>query len=310
MVHLMKKTMKNYHFCISGGDEILFRSEEDYIRAFNTLAITVARLGGKLAADAIMSTHIHVCVRTDDIGSIISQFWRSYTRYFNYKYRRKGALGGSPYVVEIEGFYHWLTAICYVLRNPVHHGVAPTPFAYRHCSANAIFRKETGKCETFGCLPRKSYYKFLPKGQNCPAEYVMDASGMIKRETVLDLADIEHRFVTPRAYLFYMNRLSGEEWRREQEKDQDVASPVSLEMIERNTTSQSISEMLGHEHGRSDYRTITDIELCEFIDMQVLPKYNLTSVYEVPSHLKQTLLDHVLSVKSVKVSRAQRCLML
>lgn len=302
--------MKNYHFCISGGDEILFRSEEDYIRAFNTLAITVARLGGKLAADAIMSTHIHVCVRTDDVRSIISQFWRSYTRYFNYKYRRKGTLGGTPYVVEIEGFYHWLTAICYVLRNPVHHGVAPTPFAYRHCSANAIFRKETGKCETLDCLPQKSYYKFLPKGQTCPAEYVMDASGVIKRETVLDLADIEHRFLTPRAFLFYMNRLSGEEWRREQEKDQDVASQVSLEMIERNTTSQSISEMLGHEHGRSDYRTVTDIELCEFIDMQVLPKYNLASVYEVPSHLKQTLLDHVLRVKSVKVSRAKRCLVL
>ena len=97
--------MKNYHFCISGGNEILFRSEEDYIRAFNTLAITVARLGGKLAADAIMSTHIHVCVRTDDIKSIVSQFWRSYTRYFNYKYRRKGTLGGTPYIVEIEGFY-------------------------------------------------------------------------------------------------------------------------------------------------------------------------------------------------------------
>ena len=302
--------MKNYHFCISGGSEILFRSEEDYIRAFNTLAITVARTGGKLAADAIMSTHIHVCVRTDDIKSIISQFWRSYTRYFNYKYHRKGALGGTPYIVEIEGFYHWLTAICYVLRNPVHHGVAPTPFAYRHCSANAIFRKETGKDDVLECLSRKSYYRFLPKGQTCPLKYVMDASGLIKRETVLDLADIEHRFVTPRAFLFYMNRLSGEEWRREQEKDNAAAAPVSLEMIERNSTSQTISEMLSHEHGRSDYRVVTDIELCEFIDTQILPKYGFASVYELPSHLKQTLLNRVVSEKSIIISRAQRCLMM
>ena len=302
--------MKNYHFCISGGNEILFRSEEDYIRAFNTLAITVARSGGKLAADAIMSTHIHVCVRTDDIKSIVSQFWRSYTRYFNYKYRRKGTLGGTPYIVEIEGFYHWLTAICYVLRNPVHHGVAPTPFAYRHCSANAVFRKETGKCDALECLPRKSYYKFLPKGQTCPSEYVMDTSGLIKRETVLDLTDIEHRFVTPRAFLFYMNRLSGEEWRREQEKDHDAGLTVSLEMIERNSTSQSISEMLGHEHGKSDYRAVTDIELCEFIDKQILPKYGFASVYETPSHLKQKLLSQVVSEKSIKVIRVRRCLVM
>lgn len=302
--------MKNYHFCISGGNEILFRSEEDYIRAFNTLAITVARLGGKLAADAIMSTHIHVCVRTDDIKSIVSQFWRSYTRYFNYKYRRKGTLGGTPYIVEIEGFYHWLTAICYVLRNPVHHGVAPTPFAYRHCSANAIFRKETGKCDALECLPQKSYYKFLPKGQICPSEYVMDTSGLIKRETVLDLTDIEHRFVTPRAFLFYLNRLSGEEWRREQEKDHNVGLTVSLEMIERNSTSQSISEMLGHEHGKSDYRSVTDIELCEFIDKQILPKYGFASVYETPSHLKQKLLNQVVSEKSIKVMRVRRCLLM
>lgn len=288
----------------------MFRSEEDYIRAFNTLAITVARLGGKLAADAIMSTHIHVCVRTDDIGSIISQFWRSYTRYFNYKYRRKGTLGGTPYVVEIEGFYHWLAAICYVLRNPVHHGVAPTPFAYRHCSANAIFRKETGKCDALECLPRKSYYKFLPNGQTCPVEFVMDASGLIKRETVLDLSDIEHRFVTPRAFLFYMNRLSGEEWRREQEKDHEAFAPISLEMIERNTTFQSIAEMLGHEHGRSDYRAVTDIELCELIDKQILPSYGFTSVYEVPMHIKQTVFSHVVSEKSIIVSRAKRCLVM
>ena len=251
-----------------------------------------------------------VCVRTDDIKSIVSQFWRSYTRYFNYKYRRKGTLGGTPYIVEIEGFYHWLTAICYVLRNPVHHGVAPTPFAYRHSSANAIFRKETGKGDVLDYLPRKSYYKFLPKGQVCPLEYIMDASGLIKRETVLDLADIEHHFITPRAFLFYMNRLSSEEWRREQEKDNAAAAPISLEMIERNSTSQSISEMLGHEHGKSDYRSVTDIELCEFIDKQILPKYGFASVYETPSHLKQKLLSQVVSEKSIKVIRVRRCLVM
>ena len=152
--------MKKYHFCISGGDEIIFRSEDDYIRAFNTLALAVSETGSSLFADAIMSTHLHGCVRTDNLQLLLSRFWKSYTRYFNSKYHRQGTLGALPYVVEIRGFYHWMTAICYVLRNPVHHGVSPTPFAYRHCSANAIFRKETGKVDDIVVMPRKSYYNF------------------------------------------------------------------------------------------------------------------------------------------------------
>ena len=47
-----KSTMKNFHFCISGGDEILFRSEIDYIRGFNTLALSVAETGSLLSAEA------------------------------------------------------------------------------------------------------------------------------------------------------------------------------------------------------------------------------------------------------------------
>ena len=52
------------------------------------------------------------------------------------------------------------------------------------------------------------------------------------------------------------------------------------------------------------------MELCEFIDKQILPKYGFASVYKAPSHLKQTLLNQVVSEKSIKVSRAQRCLVM
>ena len=304
----VEKSMKNFHFCISGNNEILFRSEEDYIRGFNTLAIAVASTGSFLNAEAFMSTHVHACIRTDNIQNFINSFWKSYTRYFNSKYHRRGSLGGSPFIVEIEGFHHWLTAICYVLRNPVHHGVAPTPFAYRHCSANAIFRKETGKHIEPEFLPRKSYYRFLPKGVRCPSGYEMDTSGMIMRETVLDLSDIEHKFGTPRSFLFYMNRLSGEEWKREQEKDNNGTTPVSLELIEKSSTIQSLSEMLRHEHGRSDYKRMTDIELCELIDRKIMEYHNGRTVYELSPLEKQLLLRQTCSSIAISAERVSRCL--
>lgn len=302
--------MKNYHFCISGGDEIIFRSDEDYIRAFNTLALAVSETGTSLFADAIMSTHLHGCVRTDNLQVLLNRFWKSYTRYFNSKYHRKGTLGSQPFIVEIHGFYHWLTAICYALRNPVHHGIAPTPFAYRHCSANAIFRKETGKVDDIVAMPRKSYYKYLPKGANCPSEYVMDHSGLIKRETVLALPDIEHMFGTPRSYLFYMNRLSGEEWKREQEKDDNNIAPITLESLENKASYQSLSEMLGHEYGRGNYRAMTDIELCEYIDNELLPSLGKNTVYNLSSQEKKECLRLICKSTSVGEHRARRALVL
>lgn len=310
MVLLRKKTMKNFHFCISGGDEILFRREEDYIRGFNTLALAVAETGAFLNAEAFMSTHLHVCLRTDDVNAFIYRFWRSYTRYFNSRYGRTGTLGGRPCIVEIEGFHHWMTAVCYVLRNPVHHGVAPTPFAYRHSSANAIFRKETGKGMQGELLPSKSYYKYLPKGTKCPQGYLMDSSGLILRETVLDLSDIEHRFATPRSFLFYMNRLSSEEWKREQNDDNVDAVPITLELIERNVSSHSLSEMLKYEHGHSNYKDMTDTELCTYVDQTVLPSCGRSSVYELSQQEKNRILKLVCADIMVSERRVRRCLLM
>lgn len=257
-----------------------------------------------------MSTHLHVCVRTDDIYILINRFWRSYTRYFNAKYCRKGNLGGQPFILEIDGFHHWLTAICYVLRNPVHHGVAPTPFAYRHCSANSIFRNQTGKMATCNLLPRKSYYKYLPKGTICPPQFQMDQSGLILRETVIDVSDVEHRFSTPRSYLFYMNRLTSEEWQREQEKDNMSQDRITLDVIERLAHNQSLSEMLKHEHGRSDYKAIADRELCEKIDNELVGRFGKKSVYELSSEEKQQITKIIRINMKIPERQICRCLII
>lgn len=302
--------MKNYHFCISGGDEVLFRTEKDYTRAFNTLAISAAEMDVALSADAIMSTHMHVSARTNNLKPFLGRFWKSYTRYFNAQYGRNGHLGIEPFVVEIHGFYHWLTAICYVLRNPVHHGVAPTPFAYRHCSAKAFFRKELGFTMPFDYLPDKSYYRYLPKGVVPPDEYKMDSSGLFMRETVMDISDVEHRFGTARSYLFYMNRLSGEEWKREQDKDLSGEQSITLELLEQNAYGQSLSEMLRHEHGKSNYLAMTDLAVCDMIDMQILPSMGRDSVYELSRREKIEIGRFLQNDHLLPDAQLRRCLVL
>lgn len=220
-------------------------------------------------------------------------------------------MGERPFILEIDGFYHWLTALCYVTRNPVHHGISPTPFAYRHCSANAFFRRETGKTETLtDKLPRKSYYKYLPKGAVCPTGFEMDESGMILRETVLDLSDVEHRFATPRAFLYYMNRLTSVEWKHEQEKDVTECPQVTLEKIEQQNRSQTLSEMLRHEHGRSDYGITRDTELCEMIDRELPSLVGKDTVYELTVQEKQQLLKYLRVGNKVSEKKVKRCLVM
>lgn len=74
----------------------------------------------------------------------------------------------SPFCLEVVGSYHLQTALNYVLRQGLHHGLSTSPFGYPHCSANAFFRKELGKDYTPALLAPSAQYKYLPDGKKLP----------------------------------------------------------------------------------------------------------------------------------------------
>ena len=302
----MKKT---YHICLSAGNELLCRDEEDYIRYFNSLAIAIAETESSLLAEAIMSTHTHECIRTEYPYELIERQRYKYARYFNAKYHRKGRLGERfPFIIELSGLYHTLAALSYTLRNPVHHGVAPTPFAYPHCSANVIFSKDIGHNNNTALLPDHNTRRHLPARKPCPAKYRMDKSGLILREDVIDTTDIEHIFGTPRTFLYYMNRLSGEEWKREQEKDKTSSGPVTICTIENGINNQTLEQMLRNEHGKNDYRIMNDIDLCHLIDEVLLPEINCDSVYSLSDKQKSSIARHLFQKYRLPETQIKRCL--
>lgn len=136
----------------------------------------------------------------------------------------------------------------------------------------------------------------------------MDQSGLILREDVIDTADVEHTFKTPRSYIYYMNRLSGEEWTREQEKDKLQSAPITLETIENGIVYQSVEQMLRHEHGKEDYRKMDDIALCELIDKVILPEICTSSVYELPRSKKAEIAEYLARKYRLSASQIRRCL--
>lgn len=304
----MKKT---YHLCLSAGKEVMFRDLEDYNRGFNCFALALHKTGSIGLVEAFMATHTHQLVQTDDPNRFMYAFRHPYSIYFNHKYQRRGRLAEeSHFTLEVVGHHHTIAAASYVLRQALHHGVAPTPYAYPHCSANAIYRKEMGKFFNERILPEKSYARFIGKRAKCPSGYKMTESGVFTRESVLDIPQMEDRFGTPRAFNYYLSRKSSEEWEKEQDKDGNGLPPVTLRSIEHRVDMHDIDRMSIFEAGKTDYRRISDIDLCTELDMLARNRYGRHSVYQLSLHEKQKIAEYLYRVRNISESQIRRCLVL
>ena len=105
-----------------------------------------------------------------------------------------------------------------------------------------------------------------------------------------------------------MNRLSGEEWKREQEKDKNGQPPVTLSSIEHGVGLNALDIMLSNENGRGYYNAMTDIRLCEFRDQELLPRYCKESVYLLSRAEKEKLGNYLCSKYRLSRGQVARCL--
>ena len=108
----------------------------------------------------------------------------------------------------------------------------------------------------------------------------MDRYGKLLRSSFENLSMVEHYFRTPRCFDYYMSRLSGEEWKREQEQDANSDKPVTLDLLEPTNPNESLARMLASEkgHNYSPSRP-SDQDLCQIIDEEYVPTYHSCSVY-------------------------------
>ena len=256
-----------------------------------------------------MSNHTHICISTERLGEFIKTFRYAYSRYFNSRYKRYGRLGERQFfVLEIEGIHHLLTAIAYVLRNPLHHGICSTPFEYEFSSAKAAFKKELGFSTDFNMMPRHKKYRYIPEKNHLNDSVKMNIDGLILPESIIDTADIEHQFSSARSYLYYMNRLSGENWEKEQNEDRLNIPPIKISDVEKGVKYTDITNLLSNEHGRASYRRATDINLCEEIDSVIVPKLGKSSIYQLSSKEIAEISDLLRSKHHLSEEQVTRCL--
>lgn len=302
----MKKT---YHLCLSAGEEIMFRDLEDYNRGFNCFALALYRSNSTGLVESFMSNHFHLMIQTEDPKEFMYNMRQPYSKYFNRKYCRNGRLGEKHHFqLEISGLHHHLAAMSYTLRNALHHGVSPIPYAYPHSSVNSIFRKEMGKTSDERLIPQKSYYKYIGRRAEYPSSYKMNKNGLFLRESVLDIAQVENMFVTPRSFDYYMGRKTSEDWQKEQSKDNLQIPPVRLEDIEAGARMQTLEAMMINENEKGNYRKISDIDLCIEIDQFILPEFGKGSVYLLSDQEKRKIAELLYKKYHINEMQIRRCL--
>ena len=308
--------LKTYHLCYTSHREVMYRNEADMNRSFNCLCSALKNTGSRCLAENDMPNHHHGCYETECPGELVQIKRQAYTHYFNEKYGRKGPLGDPGYFeMELDGLQHKLTAISYTVRQGVHHGITSTPFEWPFCSANAYFRKELGKLYVPDLLLTPAQIRAaLPRRAQFEPEWKMGVEGVFLRETVIETDVVENLYATPKAFNYLVTRLSGEDWSWEQEADGNGLPPITLESFEElvllreASREQTVSDMLRNEKNRGIPQGFNDLQLCELIDSQYVPRYRAKSVYGLSSRQKNDIASEIFRRRLAGEAQIRRCL--
>ena len=263
-------TTSLFHICVKSNGEVMFRDDDDYRCGISKMAMAAIKTETSIYAYALMSNHIHIVASTEEISRFTSIFRNSYTKLFNHKYMRSGKLGEKGYYIDhLDTLNRTLSAVNYVLRNPVHHLVSDTALGYDYCSARYLFIGDI--CQAADTLPQKSI--FIPRRTANPKQFRSDQSGMISPLSFLDIPAVERLYMTPKSFLFHINRPSYrdlESVNGREDKGQDWTTIADVEPYE------NIDELQKNERQRSVKGSLTDLQLCMTIDKNIRNTFRKT----------------------------------
>lgn len=258
-----EKLISIKHLCVS-SQKVMFRNTDDFIRFTNILAYFSNKQSVRILAYSIMSNHYHIVLMSDRASHFIRNVKNSYSVYFKSKY------GISPssdlYVSDIEGREHCIVALSYVLRNPVHHGIAHHPFDYPFSSAKCYYRCDNAFhniSKINNLSPNNRSILNLSPRTIIPESFRWDSRGMVLPEIFVERYLAESIFGTPYTFLYFMTRKYGPKWAQEQLETDPLHKAVEIYDIENWMDMDTESD---HLVLRDRQLQVPDIQLCRHIE--------------------------------------------
>lgn len=278
---------KLYHVCIS-STELLFRVERDYVEGINRLVISGFLTNTSLLAYALMSNHLHIIIKSQNVAKFVHSFRTSYNSWFNFKYRRRGRLGAKNYhLTNLDFLSNILDAFSYVLKNGVHHNLVEYPSEYKFSSARYYFMKEFGINHLYSEIESMPMIrKHISYRGDIPTNIKMDISGMFIPESFLAINSVEDYYASVRCFAYHMNKPLAEEW-----------AIINIEGWQKGILSPKIKNKVLH---------ITDLEICTKIDTALM-KRNMTYV-ELSIDERKKIVDLYIRDYGALDTQMERCL--
>ncbi len=198
------------------------RNAQDVGVMINLLALNSWKHQIQILADCEMSTHVHlITIGThDDASAFIKDVRRQYTRHMDTKYGRpKHIRFGEKgfFELDIYGNSHIQSALSYVLRNPMHHGVVFLRPCFEELRQTEMLFVSPGAFQF--CMFRKS-------DENWLREQDADANGL----PPIELSCIEPFSDRQTLNQFHMNERSST-FKRTAPTDFDVCRIVDCNIV-------------------------------------------------------------------------------
>lgn len=178
----------DFHHVYSKGEMVIFRDADDYIHFQNRLAIAKFGKNIKIVAFSIMSTHVHLIVETwdeDALNEFISDIKWAYFVHYKRKYGHSlpKEFFHIQYKDEELEYGNKKNQVIYVLKNPLHHQICASIFAYEYSSARYTYLEEM-----FGEKFSKVYLSGLKKVSELGARKIRQISGFspLNENTLVD----------------------------------------------------------------------------------------------------------------------------
>ena len=137
---------KIYHIMFRGVNyQDLFEERQDYIKLTETILQLKEEMGFQIYAYCFMTNHVHLVLKEKelrDMSLIMKRILTKYSRWYNIKYGRTGALIANRYKsVPVVVDEYFLNLIRYVHQNPIKAGIVKDIDDYKYSS----YREYLGK---------------------------------------------------------------------------------------------------------------------------------------------------------------------
>ena len=145
---------------------LMFQDKQDYYIFIERLYALSEILGIRIIAFCLMPTHFHILVQQCNdfpAGLLIARIFNSYSKRYNFKYKKKGRWLQSTYKAKQVSDSAYLTHLCrYIHANPILAGLTDQPHEWPFTNFH-MFTKEMKKHENIPQIltDKKEYKTFL-----------------------------------------------------------------------------------------------------------------------------------------------------